>query len=69
MKTRVALKYLVNDSSFNDFTLFDLTPQTAFLGFLNVDSKPLLIQSHLLLISKMYIYNSRRSESLILISF
>ena len=36
----------------NKFTLFDLTPQAAFLGFLA------------LLIFKIYIYNSRRSESL-----
>ena len=50
----------------NDFTLFDLTPQAAFLGFLNVDSKLLLIQNHLLLIFKIYIYNSRRSKSLII---
>ena len=49
----------------NDFTLVDLTPQAAFLGFLNVNSKLLLIQNHLFLISKIYIYNSRRSESLI----
>ena len=48
----------------NEFTLFDLTPQAAFLGFLNVDSELLLIQNHLLLIFKIYIYNSRRSESL-----
>ena len=32
--------------------------------FSNVDSKLLLIQNHLLLIFKIYIYNSRRSESL-----
>ena len=52
----------------NDFILFDLTRQVAFLGFLNVDSKLLLIQNHLLLIFKMHIYNSnsRRSESLII---
>ena len=50
----------------NDFTLFDLTLQAAFLGFLNVDSKLFLIQNHLLLIFKIYIYNSRRSESLII---
>ena len=48
----------------NKFTLFDLTPQTASLGFLNVDSELLLIQNHLLLIFKIYIYNSRKSESL-----
>ena len=50
----------------NNFSLFDLTPQAAFLDFLNVDSKLLLIQNHLLLIFKLYIYNSRRSESLII---
>ena len=50
----------------NDFTLFDLTPQAAFLGFLNVNSKLFLIQNHLLSIFKIYIYNSRRSESLII---
>ena len=50
----------------NDYTLFDLTPQAAFLGFLNADSKLLLLQNHLLLIFKIYIYNSRRSESLII---
>ena len=48
----------------NDFSLFDLTPQAAFSGFLNIDSKLLLIQNLLLLIFKVYIYNSRRSESL-----
>ena len=48
----------------NDFSLFDLTLQAAFLGFLNIDSKLLLIQNLLLLIFKVYIYNSRRSESL-----
>ena len=51
----------------NEFTLFDLTPQAAFLGFLgflNVDPELLLIQNHLLLIFKIYIYNSRKSESL-----
>ena len=47
--------------------MFDLTPQAAFLGFLgflNVDPKLRLIQNHLLLIFKIYIYNSRKSESL-----
>ena len=35
-----------------------------FLGFLNVDPELRLIQNHLLLIFKIYIYNSRKSESL-----
>ena len=48
----------------NEFTLFDLTLQAAFLGFLNVNSELLLMQNYLLLIFKIYIYNSRRSESL-----
>ena len=51
----------------NEFTLFDLTPQPVFLGFLsfiNVNSELLLIQNHLLLIFEIYIYNSRKSESL-----
>ena len=50
----------------NDFTLFHLTPQAAFLGFHNVDSKVFLIQNHLVLIFKIYIYISRRFESLII---
>ena len=50
----------------NDFTLFDLTLQATFLDFLNVDSKLLLIQNHLLLIFKIYIYNSKRYKSLII---
>ena len=50
----------------NDFTLSDVTPQAAFLGFLNNDSKLFLIQNHLLLTFKVYIYNSRISESLII---
>ena len=45
----------------NDFTLFDLTPQAAFLGFLNIDSKLLLLRNHLILIFIICIYNSRRS--------
>ena len=35
-----------------------------FLGFLHVDSELLLIQNHLLLRFKKYIYTYRRSESL-----
>ena len=48
----------------NELTLFDLTPQAAFLGFINVDSELLLIPNHFLLIFIIYIYNSKRSESL-----
>ena len=49
----------------SDFTLFDLSPQTGFLGFVNTDSKLLLVLNHLLLIFKIYVYNSGRSKSLI----
>ena len=48
----------------NDFIIFDLTLQSVFLSFLNVNSKLLLIQNHFLLVFKIYIYNSRRYESL-----
>ena len=51
-----------------DFTLFDLIPQVAFLDFLQVDSKVVFVQNYLLLIFEMYVFNSRRSESLILTS-
>ena len=57
---------LWNDLDLFDFTLFDQIPQAAYLIFLNVSSKLLLIQHFLLLISKKYIYSSRRSESSIL---
>ena len=49
-----------------DFTLFNLIQQAAFLGFLNVDLKLLLVQNQLLFIFKIYFYNSRSSELLIL---
>ena len=48
----------------NEFPLFDQKLPASFWGFLNVDLELLLIQNHLLLIFKIYIYNSRRSESL-----
>ena len=63
------IKNLWNDLALffeNDFSLFDLTMQAAFVGFLNADLKLIFIQNHLLLLSKIYIYNTRRSESLIL---
>ena len=49
--------------------LYSIWPNTAgwLLGFFNVNSKLFLKQNHLLLIFKIYIYNSRRSESLIMI--
>ena len=50
----------------NEFALFDLTPQAAFVDFLNANSNLLLIQNHLLLMLKTYIYKSRKFELLIL---
>ena len=47
----------------NKLPLFGLTQQVgSFVFFLNVDSKLFLIQNHLLLVSTIYIYNSRWSE-------
>ena len=37
----------------NNFILFDQTLQAAFLGYLNVDSKLIFAQNHLLLIFKI----------------
>ena len=50
----------------SDFTLFCKTLQAAFIGLLNSNSKLILIHNHLLLIFEKYVYNFRRSESLIL---
>ena len=47
----------------NKLPLFGLTQQVgSFVFFLNVDSNLFLIQNHLLLVSTIYIYNSRWSE-------
>ena len=36
------------------------TPQTAIFGFHNVDNDTFLIQNHILLLFKLYIYNARK---------
>ena len=50
----------------NYIILLDLAPQAAFLDFLDVDLKLFLVQNYLILIYKIHIYNTRRSESVIL---
>ena len=50
----------------NYIILLDVAPQAAFSDFLDVDLKLFLVQNYLILICKIYIYNSRRSESVIL---
>ena len=44
----------------------DLTPQAAIFGFLNTEEEFSLLQNHILLLFKLYIYNSRPSGILIL---
>ena len=39
-------------------------PQTAIFGFLEADCQSYLIQNHILLISKLYIYKSRKNKFL-----
>ena len=40
-------------------TLYDLTPQTAFFGFTEKDLNNTILQNHLLLVFKIYLYKSR----------
>ena len=44
----------------DDLTLLPLTPQAAIFGFLEIDCQSYLIQNHILLILKLYIYKSRK---------
>ena len=39
--------------------LYDLTPQAAFLGFAEKDLNNTILQNHLLLVFKIYLYKSR----------
>ena len=43
----------------NHLSLFDLTPQAAFLGFIEKDLDDTRLQNHLLLVFKIYLYKSR----------
>ena len=44
----------------DDLTLLPLTPQAVIFGFLEIDCQSYLIQNHILLILKLYIYKSRK---------
>ena len=45
-------------------TLLPLTPQAAIFGFLEADCQSYLIQNHILLILKLYIYKFRKNKFL-----
>ena len=47
----------------DDITLL-LTPHAAIFGFFEVDCQSYLIQNHILLILKLYVYKSRRNKFL-----
>ena len=48
----------------DDLTLLQLLPHAAIFGVLEVDCQCYLMQNHILLISKLYIYNSRNNTFL-----
>ena len=48
----------------DDVTLLPLTPQAAICSFPEADCQSYLIQNHILLISKLYIYKSRKNKFL-----
>ena len=55
------------DLFFNDcFHLPQLLPQTAFFGFFNTYSNNLILENHILLLFKIYLYNSRKQEKVTL---
>ena len=43
----------------NQFSLYDLTPQAAFFGFTEKHLDDTILQNHLLLMFKIYLYKSR----------
>ena len=48
----------------DDLTLLPLLPQAAIFGVLEVDCQSYLMQNHILLISELYMYNSRNNTFL-----
>ena len=50
-------------------TLPQLNPQTAILGYTNSNEQNFLLQNHILLVFKKFIYASRNSGNLILSAF
>ena len=58
----VTVKALRNDlNTFfeNHLSLYDLTPQAAFFGFTEKNLDDTILQNHLLLVFKIYLYKSR----------
>ena len=49
----------LNTFSENHLPLYDLTPQAAFFGFTEKDLDDTILQNHLLLVFKIYLYKSR----------
>ena len=43
----------------NHFSLYDLTPQAAFFGFTEKNLDDTILQNHLLLVFKIYLYKTR----------
>ena len=43
----------------NHLSLYDLTPQAAFFGFTEKNLDDTILQNHLLLVFKIYLYKSR----------
>ena len=55
---------LKHSDTYYDITFLPLTPQAAIFGFLEANCKSYLIQSHILLILKLYMYKSRKNKFL-----
>ena len=57
----IYIQDIQNQVYFTDcFHFSQLTPQTAIFGFLNIDNDTFLIQNHILLLFKLYVYNARK---------
>ena len=49
----------LNTFSENHFSLYDLTPQADFFGFTEKNLDDTILQNHLLLVFKIYLYKTR----------
>ena len=65
----VSLWFSIKEFFKEDFPLVSLTPQVAILGYLNTDDKTFLLQNIIILLFKYYIYKSRQTGKLDLVSF
>ena len=54
-----ALRNDLNTFFENHLSLYDFTPQVAFFGFTKKDLDDTILQNHLLLVFKIYLYKSR----------